>query len=83
MLITSLSFPVSLRKKQLRGFKTGASFGGGGSFMLYYTLVFLLVALVAGALGFWVVAGIASTIAKVLFVIFLVLFIASLFKRRA
>jgi len=50
--------------------------------MLYYSLVFLLVAIVAGALGFWGIAGIASTIAKVLFVIFLVLFIVSLLKGR-
>lgn len=50
--------------------------------MLYYTLVFLLVSIVAGALGFGSLAGVAATIAKVLFVIFLVLFIASLLRMR-
>jgi uncharacterized membrane protein YtjA (UPF0391 family) len=50
--------------------------------MLYYTLVFLLIAIIAGALGFWGIAGLAGTIAKVLFVVFLVLFILSLIKSR-
>jgi len=48
--------------------------------MLNYAITFLLIALVAGILGFGVVAGTAAYIAKVLFVIFLVLFIASLFR---
>jgi uncharacterized membrane protein YtjA (UPF0391 family) len=46
--------------------------------MLYYALVFLIVALIAGALGFGGVAGTATGIAKILFVVFIVLFIASL-----
>jgi uncharacterized membrane protein YtjA (UPF0391 family) len=50
--------------------------------MLNYALSFLLIAIVAGILGFGVVAGTAAYIAKVLFVIFLVLFIASLFRGR-
>ncbi len=50
--------------------------------MLNYAVTFLLIALVAGVLGFGVVAGTAAYIAKVLFVIFLVLFIASLFRGR-
>lgn len=48
--------------------------------MLYYTVIFLLVGLIAGALGFGALAGTAATIAKVCFVIFLVLFIASLLR---
>jgi len=51
--------------------------------MLNYAIVFLLIALVAGILGFGVIAGAAATIARVLFIIFLVLFIASLFRRRS
>jgi uncharacterized membrane protein YtjA (UPF0391 family) len=47
--------------------------------MLYWTLVFLVVALIAGALGFGVIGGMAYTAAKILFFIFLVLFILSLF----
>jgi uncharacterized membrane protein YtjA (UPF0391 family) len=50
--------------------------------MLNYALSFLLIGIVAGILGFGVVAGTAAYIAKVLFVIFLVLFIASLFRGR-
>jgi len=46
--------------------------------MLYYTLIFLLIAVVAGILGFWAVAGVAAVIAKTLFFIFLVVFIISL-----
>lgn len=46
--------------------------------MLYYALVFLIVALIAGALGFGGVAGAATGIAKILFIVFIVLFIASL-----
>jgi uncharacterized membrane protein YtjA (UPF0391 family) len=45
--------------------------------MLYYTLVFLLIALIAGALGFGVVAFAAAEIARIVFFIFIVLFLAS------
>lgn len=50
--------------------------------MLYYTLIFLLVAIVAGVLGFGVIAGTAAGIAKVLFVIFLVLTIVAFARGR-
>lgn len=50
--------------------------------MLYYALIFLLVGLLAGALGFLALAGIAALIARVLFVLFLVLFLLSLARRR-
>ncbi len=46
--------------------------------MLRWALVFLVVALIAGALGFTGVAGAAIGIAKALFFIFLVLFVAAL-----
>ena len=49
--------------------------------MLSYALTFLIIALIDGALGFFAVAGIAATIAKILFVVFLVLFIVSLLTR--
>jgi len=48
--------------------------------MLTYAVIFLLIALVAGVLGFGVVAGTAAMIARALFVIFLVLFIVSLIR---
>ena len=50
--------------------------------MLYYALIFLLVALIAGAVGFFALAGIAATIAKVLFIVFLVIFLISLLGGR-
>ena len=46
--------------------------------MLYWTLVFLAIALVAGVLGFGGIATTSAGIAQILFVIFIVLFLASL-----
>jgi uncharacterized membrane protein YtjA (UPF0391 family) len=46
--------------------------------MLYYALVFFVIALVAALFGFGGIAAGAVEIAKVLFFIFLVLFIVSL-----
>jgi uncharacterized membrane protein YtjA (UPF0391 family) len=46
--------------------------------MLYYALVFLIIALIAGALGFGFVAFAAAGIAKILFFLFIVLFLVSL-----
>ena len=43
--------------------------------MLKWAIIFLIISLVAGALGFTGVARGAATIAKILFGIFLVLFI--------
>lgn len=46
--------------------------------MLYYALMFLVVALIAGALGFGGIAGASVGIAKILFFVFIILFLASL-----
>lgn len=46
--------------------------------MLYYALVFLVVGLIAGALGIYGVAGVASQIAWVLFLIGIVFLIIHL-----
>lgn len=46
--------------------------------MLHWAFVFLIIALIAGALGFTSVAGASIEIAKILFFIFLVLFIVAL-----
>jgi uncharacterized membrane protein YtjA (UPF0391 family) len=43
--------------------------------MLYYSLVFLVLALVAGVFGFGLVASAAAGIAKILFFVFLVMFL--------
>ena len=50
--------------------------------MLYYALVFLLIALVAAAFGFGGIAGVSAEFAKILFVVFLVLFVVSLVAGR-
>ena len=46
--------------------------------MLGWALTFLVVALIAGVLGFTTVAGAAMGIAKILFWVFLILFVVSL-----
>ena len=43
--------------------------------MLKWAIIFLVISLVAGALGFTGIARGAATISKVLFVLFLVLFV--------
>ena len=45
--------------------------------MLYYAVLFLVIALVAALLGFTTVAGTAYAGAKLLFFVFLVLFVIS------
>lgn len=45
--------------------------------MLYYALVFLVIAIIAGMLGFGVVAFAAAGIAKICFFVFLILFLLS------
>ncbi|MFN0220270.1 DUF1328 domain-containing protein [Paenibacillus sp. KR2-11] len=50
--------------------------------MLYWSFVFLLVAVVTGVFGFLGIAGTAAGIAKSLFVVFLILFVASFFLGR-
>jgi uncharacterized membrane protein YtjA (UPF0391 family) len=46
--------------------------------MLKWALIFLVVALIAAALGFGGIAGAASGIAQILFWVFVVLFVLSL-----
>jgi uncharacterized membrane protein YtjA (UPF0391 family) len=50
--------------------------------MLNYAIIFLVIALVAGVLGFGGIAGSAVGIAKILFLVFIVLFLASLIMGR-
>lgn len=51
--------------------------------MLSYSLMFFIIALIAGALGFGLVGGMAYTAAKVCFFVFLVLAVLSLFRGRS
>jgi uncharacterized membrane protein YtjA (UPF0391 family) len=50
--------------------------------MLYWAVVCLVIAIVAGVLGFGNIAGAATNMARVLFVIFLVLFLVGLIMQR-
>lgn len=49
--------------------------------MLHYAVIFLIVALIAGFLGFFSLAGTAMWIAKVLFFVFLILALVSFLKK--
>ncbi|QKV19027.1 DUF1328 domain-containing protein [Oricola thermophila] len=49
--------------------------------MLGWALTFLVVALIAAALGFGGIAGASAGIAKILFFVFLILFVISLVVR--
>jgi uncharacterized membrane protein YtjA (UPF0391 family) len=51
--------------------------------MLYYALVFLLVAILAGVFGFTGIAVASAGIAKILFFVFIVLFLVSLITHAA
>jgi uncharacterized membrane protein YtjA (UPF0391 family) len=51
--------------------------------MLKYALIFLVIAIVAGVLGFGSLSGTAAWIAKVLVVVFLVLFVVSLLRGKS
>jgi len=51
--------------------------------MLYWAVVFLVVAIIAGIFGFTGIAGTSIWIAKILFFVFIILFVISLlFGRR-
>jgi len=65
-------YGASLRDAYARGLhKLGAS-------VIYWAIVFLIIALVAAFLGFFGVATAAAGIAKILFYIFLIMFLVSL-----
>ncbi len=50
--------------------------------MLSWAITFLVIALIAAVLGFGGIAGTATGIAKILFVVFLIAFFISLIKGR-
>lgn len=51
--------------------------------MLHYAIVFFIVAIIAAVLGFGVIAGTAAWIAKICFVVFLILAVLTFLKRAA
>ena len=75
--LRSLASCLALERESASGYLV-RRFGKGEATMLYWALVFLIVALVAAALGFGGIAGASAGIAKILFFIFLVLLLVSL-----
>jgi uncharacterized membrane protein YtjA (UPF0391 family) len=53
----------------------GAEQEAGGENMLRWALIFFIVALIAAVFGFWGTAVAAAGIAKLLFVVFVILFL--------
>ncbi len=51
--------------------------------MLSYAVLFFIIALIAGAMGFGLVGGMAYGAAKICFVVFLILAVLSLFRGRS
>ena len=49
--------------------------------MLYWTIVFFVIAIIAGIFGFGDISAGATSIAKILFFVFLVLFVLSLIAK--
>ncbi|MEC5386455.1 DUF1328 domain-containing protein [Uliginosibacterium sp. H3] len=49
--------------------------------MLHYAVVFLVVAIIAAVLGFGVIAGTAAWIAKVCFIVFLIMALVAFLRR--
>jgi uncharacterized membrane protein YtjA (UPF0391 family) len=47
--------------------------------MLYWSMVFLIIAIIAALFGFGIIASTAAGIAKILFLIFLVIFVVTMF----
>jgi uncharacterized membrane protein YtjA (UPF0391 family) len=58
------------------------TFSQNGLSVLYYALLFLLVGLIAGFFGFYNLEGTAAMIARVLCVVFVILFLLSLITGR-
>jgi uncharacterized membrane protein YtjA (UPF0391 family) len=57
-------------------------FGEGGVLMLRWAILFLIVAIIAGVFGFGGISVAATDIARLLFVVFLVLFVIALVAGR-
>jgi uncharacterized membrane protein YtjA (UPF0391 family) len=49
--------------------------------MLHYAVVFLVVAIIAAVLGFGVIAGTAAWIAKICFIVFLIMALVAFLRR--
>lgn len=50
--------------------------------MLHYAIVLLIIALIAGVLGFGVISGTAAMFAKICFIVFLIMAVLSFLTKR-
>lgn len=57
-------------------------FGEGGVHVLRWAILFLIVAIIAGVFGFGGISAAATDIARLLFVVFMVLFVIALIAGR-
>jgi uncharacterized membrane protein YtjA (UPF0391 family) len=73
--------PLLPRSPPSRG-TSAAALEWRGDGMLFYALVFFLIALIAGFLGFFGIASDAAWVAKALFVVFLVAAVVTLLAGR-
>jgi uncharacterized membrane protein YtjA (UPF0391 family) len=71
-------FVFEVVKQADRGFVPDPAQRTRETAMLYWALAFLVIAIIAGLFGFGLVAGTAFVAAKILFFVFLVLFIVML-----
>ena len=75
-----------LRRQQVEGFtrlRQRSTYTFNEAVMLYYALVFFVLALIAAALGFGGIGGALASVAQTLAIVFIVLFVLSLiFGRR-
>jgi|GEM_PF-78881 len=69
---------ASLRRTRTGNIPSASSRENGSAQMLYWSLVFFVVAIMAAILGFGGIAAGASQTAKTLFFVFIVLFVLSL-----
>ena len=58
------------------------NYGKGDAYMFRWGIIFLVIALIAAALGFGGLAGTAAGAAKIVFVVGIILFLVSLFMGR-
>jgi uncharacterized membrane protein YtjA (UPF0391 family) len=79
---TLISRPYRLGAARFTGTPLAMLGLSGGTTMLYYALMFLVVGLIAGALGLFGIAAIAGQIAWVLFLVGVVLIVVHLISGR-
>lgn len=73
-----MRYVACLRKSDACSLGARPATANGGQIMLYYALVFFIIAVIAAAFGFGGIAAGAASIAKILFFVFVVIFLVTL-----